>query len=149
MNAAQDFYAPTIRLIHPEIVATDWDFAYADMVQMALDAAQGTYDDLNALYDLVQSGEAWLLEIRAGHDLVAVSIVELSQCPDGQLLHIHTLGGEGMDFWMEIFMEYVQEMAKGLNCIGVTVAGRMGWQRVLKQYGYVPQYVHMRLGGLG
>ncbi len=149
MTTEQDFYAPNIRLIHPEIVAGRWQDDYAEFVQQALDKASGTFEDIEALYDMVQMDQAWVLEICTGQDLVALAIVELSDCPDGQVLHVHTLGGEGMDFWLEIFIEYLQEMAKGLNCIGVTCTGRMGWQRVLKKHGFIPQYVNMRLGGLG
>ena len=147
MNAAQDFYAPTIRLMHHELVEAHWETLYCDLVQQALDHGHERATDIGDLFDQVMAGDAWLLEIRTGHELVAVGIVELSDSPDGQLLHVHTLGGEGMDFWLELFIEYLQEMAKGLNCIGVTCTGRMGWQRALKKHGFVPQYVNMRLGG--
>ena len=148
MNAAQDFHAPTIRAIHPELVLSRWEAMYSDLVNQALERGDG-YLTNTMIFNGVIDSDMQLLEIRTGFDLVAVAVTEISQCREGDLLHVTTLGGEGMDFWLEIFIQVLQDQAASMGCIGVTCTGRMGWQRVLKKHGFVPQYVNMRLGGLG
>ena len=144
MQLASNDSGPVCMLIPPPVVEARWVERYQKLVEDALDYSDGAKTSWGLLNDVVL-GDAWLLEVRSGRELQAVAVLEIAPCRGSRLLHVTTLTGDEMDFWIEIFISYLKEMAKGLDCIGVSCTGRMGWQRALKKHGFVPQHINMRL----
>lgn len=80
------------------------------------------------IHELALSGEILLVRISdvAG---IAFEIV-------GESLHCTAIGGKDMDQWLTDLVNYGENMAKELNLKEVTIKGRAGWGKVLKNHSY-------------
>lgn len=61
-------------------------------------------------------------------------VFEVISYPRLKILHGFLCGGDLEE--LKASDPYLQEMAKGLGCSRVTIAGRQGWARALKSLGY-------------
>lgn len=58
----------------------------------------------------------------------------------GESFHCTAIGGESMNEWLDCLINYGESIAKKLGLKEVTIKGRMGWGKVLKQYDYERGY---------
>jgi hypothetical protein len=61
-------------------------------------------------------------------------VYEVVAFPQLKILHGFLCGGELQE--LKSFDPYLQEMARVLGCARVTIAGRPGWARALRDLGY-------------
>ena len=53
-----------------------------------------------------------------------------------KMLTIVTLTGDHMQRWFSSFMDRMEEYARGEGCSRIEAAGRKGWEKVAKPYGW-------------
>lgn len=90
--------------------------------------------------ELLSELQAGRAQLWAGETAAAVT-----QCvvgPDGPSLHVWLAGGR-LDGVLAM-REGVEAWARGHGCRAVTLAGRPGWARVLRPYGYAPDGQELR-----
>jgi hypothetical protein len=69
----------------------------------------------------------------------AAIVTEIMVYPQKKILHMPLVGGnlEGL----ELLAPSVKEFSKFINCDGVTIAGRRGWERTfVRDFGFKPLY---------
>jgi hypothetical protein len=104
-------------------------------IEAALEYSGGThvYQDI---VDAVTEGRMQLWPAPRG-----CAVTEIVLYPRKKVLHVFLAAGE-MD---QLFdgIDDATKWAKGQGCTAITLAGRLGWQRVLKPLGFVPTLVTM------
>ncbi len=85
-------------------------------------------------------GDAMMVTISDGDDIIAVNIVETYTFATGyKILIIPITGGTRMSEWQERFLNLMHIIAKDLDCKELRgLAVRKGWLRYLKKYGWEP-----------
>ena len=91
---------------------------------------------LDSVKDQLIKGDALLITISDGPDIIAVNTLEVRNLSSGlKVLYIPITGGDRMDEWMDEFLKVAQAVAKDFNCTRLRgLAVRKGWMRVLKQH---------------
>jgi len=97
-------------------------------LEAAIERAGGTH----TLSDVVQSVVEGKMQFWPAPRGCAVT--EIIKYPQKKVLHIFLAGGE-MDQILDMDSSAV-EFAKMNGCTGMSIAGRRGWKRVLKDKGY-------------
>lgn len=133
-------------LVEPKMIAAFWHEHYWPLIERALDEAVLVPDFEHLIYQRLLSGEDWLVQIDGERGMQALSILEQQEIKEGAVLHVHTLAGANMDSWLLEFVDFLAFFAKGMGLRAVTCTGRMGWAKVLRNYGFKPQYISMRMG---
>jgi len=97
-------------------------------LEAAIERAGGTH----TLSDVVQSVVEGKMQFWPAPRGCAVT--EIIKYPQKKVLHIFLAGGD-MDQILDMDSSAV-EFAKMNGCTGISIAGRRGWKRVLKNKGY-------------
>lgn len=101
-------------------------------LEAALDYAEGTH----TIADIERMVGEGRLTLIPGQNCALV--VEIIECPQKRALHIFLAGGDLAE--IRTFDPLMVELAKAHNCQLVTIAGRKGWERELKNLGYHHSY---------
>ena len=101
-------------------------------LEAALERSGGTH----TLSDVVQAIQEGTMQFWPAPRGCAVT--EIVNYPQKKVLHIFLAGGE-MDQIVDMDSSAV-EFAKMNGCTGMSIAGRKGWARVLKEKGYQETY---------
>ena len=92
----------------------------------------------------IREGRLMMVSIYDALETQAVAACELVELTDGRALHIRWLSGTNIDGWIEDMHEGLRVLANANNCKWVTINGRMGWQKVLKDWGMSPIAITLR-----
>jgi len=104
----------------------------AEWLQAALDRSGGTHT-LDDVRTAIATGLMQFWPAPRG-----CAVTEIITYPQKRVLHIFLAGGE-MDQIVDMD-ESAAEFARQNGCTGMTIAGRKGWQKVLKDKGYEPAF---------
>ena len=104
-----------------------------DWIQSALDKGGNTHDYIHVV-ESVLKGE---MQLWAGKDGCAVT--EIVVYPNKKVLHVFLAGGK-LEQITDMHDNAVQ-WAKTQGCVGMTIAGRPGWKKILDKYGWKEQFV--------
>ena len=63
--------------------------------------------------------------------------------PQMKVCEIMFVGGEDMDSWVD-YMKELMDWATQMGCRSLVARGRLGWERVLKQYGFEADRILLR-----
>ena len=105
--------------------------------------------DTLGLYDadhvrpLLESGE-WQLWIMGEENVEAIVLTEVMAFPSAKVLIIRGIAGDGINRWIG-HLPAIEEWGKRAGCDRVRAIGRLGWERVLKDYRKVQVYMEKRL----
>lgn len=100
-------------------------------------------------YDQLARGDALLITISRGTEIVAVNTLEVREFQTGlKVMCIPITAGEFMDEWLDRFMDVAKQTAREFGCSelrGFSV--RKGWLRALKNQGWtdVHQVIRCKL----
>jgi hypothetical protein len=83
-----------------------------------------------------QKGNALLLQVAHGQELVAYAYLEMRRGSQGDALTVRWLGGVGMREWLGLLWESLQDIARAYGCRWVVVSGRRGWRKTLAPLGF-------------
>ena len=120
-----------------------WQTVYQPMIAAALENGPEGQSVQDIQEDL-QCG-SMLCNISVGGVIKACAVLDIVRQREQLFLHVHTLTGAGMDTWLAEFIKYLRHLRAGLDCDAVSLVGRKGWHRVLRQYGFKTKHVMMQL----
>ena len=94
----------------------------------------------------IETGYARTLLCADDDRLLSVTIIQLfKNTHDERILHVVCTAGKDSNAWLTELIDMLQSMAREQQCDAVTMAGRPGWARKLRHYGFTTDQVHMRL----
>ena len=73
-------------------------------------------------------------------EIYSVLTTEIVTYPRKTTCRIVTLGGEGLDEWVEDLLNILEEWAKEQGCVAMETCCRKGFTKKLKKYGYEHAY---------
>ncbi len=98
----------------------------------------------------IRTGYARVLVCTSGDDVLSATIVQLQKnVKQERVLHVITTAGEASEGWLYVLIEGLKEIAESEECEAVTISGRPGWARKLRQYGFRTAQITMRLNSDG
>jgi len=88
-----------------------------------------------------------------GHDIKGAVVTRFVQYPKKKYLSLDFVGGargEGMG-WKDPMLAVMRRWAKDNHCQGIESTGRLGWERIFRDDGYVPglRNYELPLEGIG
>lgn len=109
-----------------------WEAA-APMIQAAIDSGDEPYE-LEEIKKEIDGNRMQLWAIIANNGEIIASFVT-TIAYKGQVLLVFFAGGEEMHKWLSFFDELMR-WGKDNGCTSCQVHGRLGWDRVLKPFGF-------------
>lgn len=103
---------------------------YRDQIEAALKFSNGTHLFADVV-QMVTEGRAQMW-VNGG----SIAITEIIRYPRKRVLHCFLAGGKSAEI-IEM-MDSAAAWGKAYGCEAFTIAGRKGWQRVLKKHGWKP-----------
>lgn len=92
---------------------------------------------------LLLQGEMQLWIAADGGTVCACAVTEIRRCPRSTLCVFVVVGGRGIDEWIG-FEAGIAAWAKRKGCRAIEGSGRRGWERQMKDDGYVPVFTVYR-----
>jgi hypothetical protein len=85
------------------------------------------------------NGRSWLIAVYRDTDIVAAITVDIRTMDSGKrVLMVPVVGGADMEHWLPMLHEELLHLKKMFVCDSIRGAGRPGWARELKKYGWKP-----------
>ncbi len=98
----------------------------------------------------VSTGFARVLLCTEGDSIMSATIVQLHRnTKQERVLHVVTTAGTNSTAWMPALVEAWKEIARQEQCDAITLAGRPGWARKMKQFGFRTEQIVMRMNNDG
>ena len=88
---------------------------------------------------LVAEMQLWIVYDEEAN-IKSVLTTEIVIYPRMKTCRIVTLGGEGMDIWVEQFLDILEEWAIDNDCVAMETACRKGFIKKLEKFGYEHTY---------
>ena len=119
-----------------------WIFV-KDYIQNALDRSGG-YADHEHIKDQIKKNlmQLWVVWSEKDKKVYAVGVTELKQYPKYKTINFRILTGEKKDEWVK-FLEPIELWAKQEGVDKMEFYARPGWERFLKNKGYVKTHVQL------
>ena len=105
-------------------------------IEDALEYSGGTHE-FKDIVDGVLSGQ---MHLWAGENCCTVTLFTVY--PTGKFLHVFLAGGD-LDEILEI-EKSMSEFAKQSDCDALTLSGRVGWKKVLRDLGWNEQFLTLK-----
>ena len=102
-------------------------------IEDALKHSGGTHETIDVFHAILEGR----MQLWSGKDGCAVT--ELLVYPRKKVLHVFLAGGK-----MEEIIDFQRdaiEWAKQQGCTAMSIAGRMGWKKVLSEHGWEPKFL--------
>lgn len=91
--------------------------------------------DAEDVLELIQQERMQLWGIHDG-DLKAVMVTEVVIYPKKKILRVALIGGHDMYLWSDVVVHTLEQFGKELGAVGIEGAGRRGWVKNLKPFGF-------------
>lgn len=121
-----------------------WRREYATLIDDALQYSDQASDNLSNVIERVWTGDAILLSVVKDDRIIACGLIEHVDHKSGTYTNMWTMAGHSMDAWLEDYLAYVTEYARERGHQGIMCGGRVGWERILKHYGFEVRSVILR-----
>ena len=132
-------------LVGSDDFGTVWPVVRDDL-NKALEYSNGRYSE-KIVADMVVSNlmQLWLL---TNEDKIVMSMVtQILDYPTGlKVCEVFLLGGKNTKEWLEFAVGKLSKWAKSLGCSSIQIAGRKGWEKVLKGWGSVMVMLERPIG---
>ena len=120
-----------------------WQSIYAPMIIAALEHGPDG-NTLEEIREDLQCG-SMLVNISVGDQIKGVAVLDIVMQREERFLHVHTLTGGDMQEWLLHFVNFLRYLKAGLDCDAVSLVGRKGWDKVLREFGFKTKHVMMQL----
>ncbi len=135
---------PLVRLVRRPAIVQMWSL-YEPYIDAALAQSPAGELDSDGMRQKLLDGQAFLIEIGNDERVYGYACCEIEELRDGDALHVMTLAGHDMALWVDDLLDYLKVMAVKLECYaGITLSGREGWRRALKDKGFKPLWTVLR-----
>lgn len=102
-------------------------------LQAALDEAGNVFDLGDVLQRVVDD------QARFWPGRVSAAVTEVVHFPKAMALRCWLAGGD-MDEIVGVLMPRIEAYGRAIGCTRFLISGRKGWERVLRDHGYLPKY---------
>ena len=110
----------------------------APLLQKVVDESHGDIT-LASTKNRLMRGEAWLLAVSDGPEIIAAITAEVLVVESGKrILMVPMVGGSRMDEWLDLLHDQLKQIKQESLCDEIRGAGRPGWVRALKSKGWKP-----------
>lgn len=124
----------TISAIPRERVSEIWSLAVPFLCRV-LEYNGGEYA-LEDLEERLRLGEQQLFMAHRGSAVLAAITAEIIHYPRKTICGLVAAGGDHIDEWLDKFMAVITPIAKEQGADEIRIAGRAGWERKVKKYGF-------------
>lgn len=109
------------------------------LVYDALEHSDNTYSEEHILNELLNA-EAQLWIIKKGSEVRAIIVTQILYFNKNLRLIFKLCAGEDLKNWLDLLPEFFA-FAREKKCEGISVFGRRGWKKILKNSGFVEKAV--------
>ena len=128
--------------IQPHNIMGVWE-----TVENWIDDASKADDEssLNEIQDKLKAGkmQLWVVLQLPLFVPVACYVTEVELSPTQAILNTAYLGGDDIDEWLPLVESTIQQFAESLGCGKLTLRGRRGWVKKLREFGWTEELVVM------
>ena len=96
-------------------------------------------------YNLLNKDQQLWVAFDDEGEVYGAVVTEVQYYPQMTTLVAHYLGGKKFKLWKAEMLHIVQRFARSNHCKVIESYGRTGWEKVWKDYGYVPRFVFYEL----
>jgi hypothetical protein len=136
-DTAQVFSVPTAA------VPVVWKDA-VEKLRPAVTQSNGRKADVDLLADLL-SGDSVLWAVWEGTEPKAYYTTRVATYPNTRAMVLEWIGGSGIKSWMDVAIASMRNHAELNGCSHLEFTGRVGWERLLRDTGWEPEYVCYRM----
>jgi hypothetical protein len=123
--------------------ALDMKF-WPDVQEAIAEAFHGNFDKLS-MQDVEDAIEAQKMQLWGIHDgiLRAVMVTEMVDYPQSRAVRVLTLTGKECEQWLDVLIKTLEEWGGENGAHQIEFTGRMGWKKVLSDYGFANPQITM------
>lgn len=132
-----------IHAVHPQLL----DVVWADvtrLVEASVETSRGKFT-LDAIRTALEAGDLVLWMVLKSGMPVAVYTTRVIAYPQRRGLAVDWVGGTGIFSWLDAVQKAVEQHARRNGCTHIEGFGRAAWGRLLRRYGWEPEYTAYRM----
>jgi hypothetical protein len=141
--AATPSEAPCIALFSPELIDAYWPDIIVQM--MRIPHVWSRWWTLEALYEAAMRGTVQVWGIGTEEKVHLIVFSRLASYPTGLILQVFLAFGNQLVRHLPLLVATLTKFAIDQGCHSAEVAGREGWSRILKRYGFQFKNITMYL----
>lgn len=124
----------------PEVINADtWPAIFA-LLKPAIELG-GDATVAELIDDLIANNAQLWVKRSEGGDPIAAGVSELVKTPRGYMVHGRLLAGRDMVNWLDELIACIAEHAGYVGAVGISLTGRRGWVRVLRNRGFATRAI--------
>lgn len=126
------------------IMDRQWVSDYWNMISPVLDrACEYSLYTIDHIYQELMEGNmsCWTV-VEEDEDILGYIVTAVWEWPKGRMMHIMLLAGERVEDWFPLWPAF-EAYARVYGCNGMTLTGRMGWLRKLRDENFTATQVTM------
>ena len=135
----------SVYLVPNSVAIEHWEDTYKLLIATALEQSPIASDNPDAVLEKINACTAGLMQVDMDGETVAIAVLEQAEGKEGPLLHVYALTGWQSHKWLGRMAETLNEAARAIGAIAVSMTGRPGWARTLPQYGFRTEMVTMTM----
>ena len=115
-----------------------------DVLEKSVETSKGKFKAEDIRQELKDGGLVlWL--VLEGSDVVAAITSRVIEYPGRRAMALDWVGGSKMNQWLPLVLNTLQKYAKECGCMHLEGYGRKAWGKILKKYGWNPEYIAYRM----
>ena len=115
-----------------------------DVLTKSVETSKGKFKAEDIRKELKEGGLVlWL--VLEDSDVVAAITSRVIEYPGRRAMALDWVGGSKMNQWLPLVLNTLQKYAKDCGCMHLEGYGRKAWGRILKKYGWNPEYIAYRM----
>ena len=115
-----------------------------DVFTKSVETSKGKFKAEDIRKELKEGGLVlWL--VLEDSDVVAAITSRVIEYPGRRAMALDWVGGSKMNQWLPLVLNTLQKYAKECVCMHLEGYGRKAWGKILKKYGWNPEYIAYRM----
>ena len=115
-----------------------------DVLTKSVETSKGKFKAEDIRKELKEGGLVlWL--VLEDSDVVAAITSRVIEYPGRRAMALDWVGGSKMNQWLPLVLNTLQKYAKECGCMHLEGYGRKAWGKILKKYGWNPEYIAYRM----
>ena len=115
------------------------------LLDKSVDTAEGKMEMIDVLEGILNNVYVLWVVMDDDDALIAAITSRIIQYPRRKGMALDWVGGSKMSKWSDMVMDTMTDFAKKNDCSHLEGYGRKAWIRVIKKYGFYPEYIAYRM----
>ena len=115
-----------------------------DVLTKSVETSKGKFKAEDIRKELKEGGLVLWLVLEES-DVVAAITSRVIEYPGRRAMAMDWVGGSKKNLWIHIVLNTLQKYAKECGCMHLEGYGRKAWGKILKKYGWNPEYIAYRM----